>query len=70
MSTPTNPAAEAGVPELLTCREMAKAARCCTRTLVLWRKRKIGPPFVRVGTRVFYQASDARAWLLRNRTEA
>jgi hypothetical protein len=71
MPTPINPSAEGEhTPELLTAREMAKAARCSLRSVAEWRAKKKGPPFVRVGNRVLYPAGEARSWLLRNRTEA
>jgi hypothetical protein len=71
MPTPINPpTAGERPPELLTAREMAEAARCSLRSVAGWRAQKKGPPFVRVGNRVLYPADEARAWLLRNRTEA
>lgn len=32
-------------------------------TLKMWRRKKIGPPYVRFGNRVRYRVSDLDAWL-------
>lgn len=33
------------------------------QTLARWRHEGSGPPFVRVGSRIFYRAEDVRDWL-------
>lgn len=51
---------------LLTTEEAARdELRCHPQTLVNWRSNNNGegPPFVRVGRRVFYRRGDIRRWL-------
>jgi hypothetical protein len=36
----------------------------CTRTLRRWRDLRQGPPFVRIGRRVYYRRGALRQWLL------
>ena len=50
-------------------RELATELRVARITLQAWRRRKHGPPFVRVGRRIRYQRSAVDAWL-RSRTIA
>ena len=49
---------------LLTTVEAARdELRCHPQTLNNWRSNGEGPPFVRVGRRVFYRRGDLRAWI-------
>ncbi len=47
----------------LTRREAARELRLGVRTLDRWRSQNAGPPFVRVGRRVFYRVEAIRGWL-------
>ena len=47
----------------LTRREAARELRLGVRTLDRWRSQNAGPPFVRVGHRVYYPADEMRAWV-------
>ena len=47
----------------LTRREAARELRLGVRTLDRWRSQNAGPPFVRVGHRVYYPADEMRVWV-------
>lgn len=48
---------------LRTTEEFAAQARVRPRTPEAWRSRGIGPPYVKVGSRVFYRQSAIDEWL-------
>ena len=50
----------------LTEDQQAAALGVVTRTLRSWRQRGEGPPYVRVGRRVFYRIDGSAAWLKAN----
>lgn len=50
----------------LTEDEQAAALGVVTRTLRSWRQRGEGPPFTKVGRRVFYPIDGSAAWLRAN----
>ena len=45
-------------------REVAEALGISAATLQRWQTRRIGPPLVRIGRRVFYRADAFREWLI------
>ncbi|WP_141872071.1 helix-turn-helix transcriptional regulator [Microbacterium saperdae] len=49
--------------QVLTQDQLAHTLQIPARTLEDWRTRSYGPPFIRVGKRVRYRASDVDAWL-------
>ena len=50
--------------DLLTTVEAARdELRCHPQTLSNWRSAGEGPPFVRVGRRIFYRRGDLHSWL-------
>jgi predicted DNA-binding transcriptional regulator AlpA len=51
------------VTALLTTKQAAAFLGIAPATLDNWRSLKKGPPFLRVGARVRYEAADLRAWI-------
>lgn len=49
--------------ELIRGEDLAGELDIPKRTLDDWRYRRVGPPFVKVGTLVRYRRSDVDAWL-------
>ncbi len=45
-------------------REVADALGISATTLQRWQTRRIGPPCVRIGRRVFYRADAFREWMI------
>lgn len=45
-------------------REVADALGISAATLQRWQTRRIGPPCVRIGRRVFYRADAFREWMI------
>ncbi len=45
--------------------EVALELRVSVRTVIRWRVSGVGPPYVRLGKRVFYKRQDVAAWLAR-----
>ena len=45
-------------------REVAEAIGISAATLQRWQTRRIGPPCVRIGRRVFYRADAFREWMI------
>jgi hypothetical protein len=43
--------------------EMAAALRISHATLAMWRVKRRGPPFVKIGKRVFYLLNDFTSWV-------
>lgn len=37
------------------------------RTLNIWRHKGIGPPYLKLGARVYYLETDIQRWMLRQR---
>jgi len=52
-----------GLPHLANEREAADALGISAATLAKWRALGKGPPFLKIGRRVLYDASDLRAYL-------
>jgi excisionase family DNA binding protein len=48
---------------LLTIKEAARRLSVTPRTLALWREKRRGPRFFRVGVRVRYCLEDLNAWV-------
>lgn len=49
--------------ELIADAEAAEILRQRTQTLAAWRCEKRGPPYVKIGRRIFYRRSDIAEWL-------
>ena len=47
----------------LTSAEMAAQLGLHPTTLAKWRMARIGPPFVKVGKKVYYRITSVRGWL-------
>ena len=45
-------------------REVAEALGISAATLQRWQTRRIGPPLVRIGRRVYYRADAFREWMI------
>ena len=43
--------------------ELAAALSVSTTTLAIWRSKKIGPPYVKLGKNVFYTYNDLCTWV-------
>ena len=50
--------------QLWTSRECAAYRRCSLRTLDRERERGDGCPYIRIGTRIYYRASDVEEFIL------
>lgn len=62
-----NMGTEAGAPLLggwLSRADVAREVGVSVDTLQRWETRRIGPPSVRIGRRVFYRAEAFRDWLV------
>ena len=49
--------------DFLTQDEAAAELKICERTLDRWRQLGEGPPFTKIGRRVYYRRPTLRAWL-------
>lgn len=49
--------------ELISTAELAKRLNLTMQTLAQWRLRGFGPPFVKAGSRVMYDAADVAEWI-------
>ena len=56
--------------DLLTTEEAAKILRCEKKTLINWRREGKGPPFVKLGRKVFYRRGDLREYILKCRRQS
>jgi hypothetical protein len=57
-------------PEFLLTQELARQLRLSDRSLELWRRSGVGPPFLRISPkRVVYRREDVEAWLSARRQE-
>jgi hypothetical protein len=64
-SDQTNPIANAALLDgWLTRAEVAIEIGVSVDTLQCWETRRIGPPCVRIGRKVFYRAEGFRDWLI------
>jgi helix-turn-helix protein len=63
MSTPIDPA------ELISSDEAARRLHLQKNTLTAWRHRRVGPPYVRLGRRIFYRNSDLAIFIGEQRRE-
>lgn len=50
-------------------REAAIYLRVGDRTLIRWRSLGVGPAYIRVGGKIFYQKRDLDAWLEKHRVQ-
>ncbi|HEX7338743.1 MAG TPA: helix-turn-helix domain-containing protein [Rhodanobacteraceae bacterium] len=55
--------------ENITSNEAAALLHRAPITLERWRRRRVGPPFLRVCGRVLYRVADIEEWLEKNRVE-
>ena len=49
--------------------ELARRLDRTPDTLAAWRKSGKGPPFIRIGNRVFYREEDYETWLAARRAD-
>jgi Helix-turn-helix domain len=54
--------------QLLGERRVAKTLGCSLRTLQRWRIEGKGPPFTKIGRKVFYELNDLQEWIDRGKT--
>lgn len=52
--------------DLLTPDEVADELETTRRTIDRWHSRRIGPPRIKVGRKVYYRREAVRDWLLAN----
>lgn len=50
----------------ITPKDMAELLDISVRTLERWRKDKCGPPYLRMGGRIFYNMLDLKIWRQEN----
>lgn len=50
--------------DLITETEFAEARGVCLRTIQRERAQRIGPPFIRLGRRIFYRPEAIETWLI------
>ena len=50
--------------ELLSERELAEELDKSERTVKRWRAQRVGPPFLKLGNRIYYRRESARQWLI------
>src|SRR5713101_4972874 len=48
---------------LLSPTDVARLTGQAIGTLMNWRYRRIGPPFIKIGRKVWYDTQDLRAWI-------
>ena len=58
---------QAAPGKLLTSDDVARLLSVPTCTLQGWRHRRLGPPFVKLGTLVRYRIADLERWVAENR---
>jgi hypothetical protein len=56
--------------ELYTQEEAAAQGDWTLHTLKKWRWLRVGPPYIRIGRRVFYPKAKFREWFLRHEQKA
>jgi len=54
-------------PELLSVKELAERWQITPHTLAVWRKKGTGPPFMKIGHKIFYQMYDVLKFEQENR---
>jgi hypothetical protein len=52
------------IHDLIPEAELAAARGVCLRTIQRERALRIGPPFIRLGRRIFYRPEAVEAWLI------
>lgn len=52
------------IHDLIPEAELAAARGVCLRTIQRERAQRIGPPFIRLGRRIFYRPEAVTAWLM------
>ena len=55
--------------DLMTIEELAEAMGVTYRTVERWDARRIGPPRIKIGKRVYYRADAVREWILSHEQE-
>ena len=60
---------DATANELLTPTEAASYLKVSPRTMADWRRKRVGPPFVRTRRAVRYRKADLDQWLERTRQQ-
>ncbi|MDT8321815.1 MAG: helix-turn-helix domain-containing protein [Xanthomonadales bacterium] len=51
--------------DLLTADQVAQELDTTRRTVDRWHSRRIGPPRIKIGRKVYYRRDAVREWLLR-----
>lgn len=51
--------------DLLTADDVAQELETTRRTIDRWHSRRIGPPRIKIGRKVYYRREAVREWLLR-----
>jgi hypothetical protein len=54
--------------EYATQAEAAEELACTVRTLARWRAERIGPPYTKVGARVYYRRAAVAEWVRKHET--
>ena len=54
---------------LLTSEEVSEYLGLSPHTIEMWRRKKVGPPWVKVGRSVRYKESDVSSWVERRSQE-
>jgi len=51
------------IEHLMSDEELSKTLGYSRKTLETWRSRRIGPPWIKTGRRIFYDRRKVEAWL-------
>src|ERR1041385_298501 len=51
------------IPDLLTPGDVARVTGQALATLTSWRCRRVGPPFIKIGRKIFYKADSLQQWI-------
>lgn len=57
-------------PDIMTTAQAAEYLQLAEQTLEGWRRKRTGPPFIRIKRAVRYRKGDIDAWLEANKTES
>lgn len=57
-------------PDIMTTAQAADYLQLAEQTLEGWRRKRTGPPFIRIKRAVRYRKSDIDTWLEANKTES
>ena len=54
---------------LLTSEDVSEYLRVSPHTIEMWRRKKVGPPWLKIGRSIRYKFSEVHAWLERRGQE-